>query len=415
MINFCRYLAFLVLFLSWKESLSSGKVESFLSCYNGAYEVKLPPFNTCAGFRDCEEGSYCINGIKTPCPAGFYGDRSRLNTSECGGLCPAGFYCPIGTVRSTSFPCGGSNVYCPLGSQEPIPVPVGYYGLDINGTESLSTLATRVAIEICPLGHYCADGIKYSCPPGTYGNRIGLSNVSCSGSCVEGFYCPERSVSPFEIDCGASPVVYCPPASGRPNRTALGYYALRTNISMTYASGFVYQKPCPLGSYCVDGVRYLCPAGRYGLKIRETNASCTGGCLGGYYCPPGSTLSNEIQCDGTNIYCPPGSGSPRNVTLGYYTVSLDQYTGPPFQDFYTRLVQLYGDNVFQGYAFTNQTICEPGFYCLADGKPSSPFTSIFHSLIPRNKTTLPTRSIWFNLWSEYKSLLWCLRARLLLP
>jgi hypothetical protein len=347
----------------------SGVTDGFNGCYSGAYQVAIPPFNDCAGFRDCEPGYYCINGKKTICPSGYYGDRPRLNSTTCSDRCPAGFFCPLGTTNAFSFPCGNSTVYCPIGSSVPAFAPNGFYTVDSDGREISDTVKTRSGIIQCPIGYYCVDGIKTICPAGRFGNSLGLSDANCTGICPEGFYCPAGSANPFELSCGDTPNYYCPEGSGRPNKTSLGYYAIQSNSSKLYGSSYVAQVPCPLGSYCIEGVRYLCPAGRYGLKVREYNSSCTGPCRGGYYCPEGSIISTQIQCDGTNIYCPESSALPINVTLGYYTAAFDRQSSEPapFQDFYAKLIFPSGGNEFQGYAYTSQNLCEPGFYCLSDG------------------------------------------------
>jgi hypothetical protein len=366
-----RLLVFVCFFL-FNNLVLSGVTNDFISCYNGAYQVKLPPFNSCSGYRDCEPGYYCLNGVKKPCPAGTFGGSSRLNTTACSGLCPAGFYCPEGIINPISFPCGNSNVYCPVGSASPLAVPIGYYSLDVNNSESAETRSIRSSVVICPIGYYCHNGIKLICPAGRFGNSEGLSNADCSGICPEGYFCPAGTVSPLEFTCGEDPVQYCPEGSGRPNQTSLGYYAVQSEMSKLYGNGYIAQRRCPLGSYCKKGVRSDCPAGRYGLKWQEYNESCTGPCHGGYYCPPGSTSSSQIQCQGTHIYCPAESALPTKVTLGYYTTTYDSGAteAAPFQDFYSTLVQPTSGNLLEGVAYTKQTICEPGYYCLSDGKKS---------------------------------------------
>lgn len=38
--------------------------------------------------------------------------------------------------------------------------------------------------------YFCLAGIKYACPPGTFGWSSGLSTPQCSGPCAPGYYCP---------------------------------------------------------------------------------------------------------------------------------------------------------------------------------------------------------------------------------
>lgn len=61
------------------------------------------------------------------CPGGTIGDITYLETPTCNGLCPEGYYCPIGS--SKGIPCGSKegNEYCPQGSNTPLIAPVGYY------------------------------------------------------------------------------------------------------------------------------------------------------------------------------------------------------------------------------------------------------------------------------------------------
>ena len=52
---------------------------------------------------DCTLGSYCVGGIKTLCPAGTLGNAVGLDSPECNGLCPRGFWCGVGATQSQ--PC----------------------------------------------------------------------------------------------------------------------------------------------------------------------------------------------------------------------------------------------------------------------------------------------------------------------
>ena len=76
---------------------------------------------------------------------------------------------------------------------------------------------------------------------------------------------------------------------------------------------------CTPGYYCKDGVRHLCPAGRYGSEHGETNAECSGKSQAGYFAPPGSTSPTEYACGAPNLFCPSASSTPVPVDKGYYT------------------------------------------------------------------------------------------------
>ena len=68
-------------------------------------------------------------------------------------------------------------------------VSKGYYTV---GGEKF-TNKTRFAQKPCDKGHYCEGGRKIRCPAGRYGATMQLSNISCSGECDAGYYCPTFS------------------------------------------------------------------------------------------------------------------------------------------------------------------------------------------------------------------------------
>lgn len=368
MLYFASIISFLVCVNGRTDLLNS--VEPTNSCYNGAYRVKVPPFDECSGFRKCEVGHYCVDGVKTPCPAGYFGNAGSLNSSLCSGLCPSGFYCPVGTSSPVSFHCGSSNLYCPEGSKYPTIVSTGYFTFDSQGSEDLISANSRSAQKICPRGYFCTAGLKQPCPGGTYGSIEGLGTSACSGVCPEGWYCPAGSTQPYQYSCisglGAAGertgTQYCPEGSTRPTPTAEGYYTVSSHVE--HGGGFGAQVICPRGSYCQEGLRHLCPAGRYGVHIREINASCTGPCTAGYYCPEGSISDKQIQCPDAASYCPASSSLPVPVSAGHYTFGHEPSN-------YTFDVANFGGNFFSETARTNQTICEPGYYCLSDGNTLS--------------------------------------------
>lgn len=64
-----------------------------------------------------------------------------------------------------------------------------------------------------------------------------------------------------------------------------------------------------------------CAAGRYGASAGLTSAACTGLCREGYYCPAGSTSSQEFLCGHASVYCPEGSPRPIPAAAGRFTLS----------------------------------------------------------------------------------------------
>lgn len=106
----------------------------------------------------------------------------------------------------------------------------------------------------------------------------------------------------------------------------------------------IKEEKCPVGSFCMGGVQYLCPEGYYGDKELETSNECSGRCKPGYYCPIGSTSPTQMECGGPNVICPERSTIPRYVRAGYYSNEED----PPNTK-------------------TSEVLCPPGFYCPGDG------------------------------------------------
>jgi hypothetical protein len=80
----------------------------------------------------CPPGSYCQEGIASPCPRGRYASRHGTISSSCEGDCSPGYYCLEGSNSSKQHPCGNYSVYCPRGSSEPLSVHNGFY-CDLTG------------------------------------------------------------------------------------------------------------------------------------------------------------------------------------------------------------------------------------------------------------------------------------------
>ena len=78
--------------------------------------------------------------------------------------------------------------------------------------------------------------------------------------------------------------------------------------------------PAPAGYFSPDGATLsVCPGGTFGATAGLSSASCSGQCLPGYYCPPGSTSSTQLPCGGPTVYCPSGSAAPLACPNGSYT------------------------------------------------------------------------------------------------
>lgn len=290
-----------------------------------------------------------------PCPGGTFGNATALNSAKCSGLCPRGFYCPSGTINGLSNRCGNSSTYCPAGSAIPIKIPSGYFGVG-------STSSTFDSIQQCPKGFYCEDGIKHICPGGTFGNLNGLSSSSCSGSCPMSYYCPPGTAEPRSFPCSRSERFFCPEMSSSPRLVTIGFYA----VNYSSGGGYGSEEHCPAGSYCIDGKRFLCLAGTFGSSLRSTKPQCDGTCREGYFCPPGSVQSRQVACGNASHYCPEGSGQPFVVSKGYYTVGSNE-------EAHYHIPNLVENHQMQ--TRSREVQCEPGHYCLEDGRCLSPLAA----------------------------------------
>ncbi|POM78126.1 Hypothetical protein PHPALM_4382 [Phytophthora palmivora] len=311
----------------------------------------------------CERGYYCRDGVRSPCPAGYYGDGNLETRSTCSGVCSSGFYCPLASWNSTARVCGDANVFCPSGSAVPLPVWSGYYSVRLlpfgadrllvanagsekysvssTGEEAPKNEAIRDGQRICEPGTYCIDGKKYLCPVGRYGDQSGETSPLCAGLCSRGYRCPEGSSSSTQLECGGSNFV-CGSGSPAPQLVHPGYYSIGPTATTRF-----FQQPCELGSFCIDGVKYPCPAGTFGATSGLSTAACSGKCAPGYYCPPSSISRTQNECGSSSVYCPEGTGKePRFVSSGYYSV----LTSGMVDD---------GRNATQN----DMKICPKGFYC----------------------------------------------------
>ena len=97
--------------------------------------------------------------------------------------CLAGYYCAgLATINPT--PCG-SGVYCPTGSNRPLPCPLGTFSSDVQ-------LSNQTQCAPCPAGSYCSD--------------IGISEPS--GNCTAGYYCKGLTTTATPINLATGDI--CP-------------------------------------------------------------------------------------------------------------------------------------------------------------------------------------------------------------
>ena len=331
--------------------------------------------------KKCPKGHYCPAGTKKqyPCPAGTYSPfeniASKAECTDCDpgkyctggkdvpdGDCNAGFVCPkkspvaiSSSVYSKSANTPGlcpAGYYCEVGTAFPKPCPIGTYrsstgGVDINAC--ISCPAGRYCDELamispgkpCAAGHLCTGGATHARPldPATEGGKL----------CSKGRYCPAGTT--MEMEClpgtfenreGSSQCQTCP----------AGYYC---------TSGLDEPMPCDEGNYCPKGSTggLTCPDGTFGRTGRnklENPDQCTpciagrycnggkdaGPCIAGYYCDVGASKPNQISrlCP-TGHYCLQGAELPTRCDPGKFNMDVGAKDSSYCKD------------------------CTPGYYCIA--------------------------------------------------
>lgn len=196
---------------------------------------------------------------------------------------------------------------CYTASSLPVTVSPGFYS--VGGSN-----ATRVHQLVCEPGYFCADGVKYQCPEGTFGATSGLRDASCSGMCAAGYYCPSYpglpSVRATQLECGSS-TVYCPVGTGnKPTAVQRGFYTVGAGDGSGDAKNTTRtaQQLCPKGFYCRRGIVIRCPDGTYGDSEGLSDPYCNGWCPAGYACPTG-TADYQLGA------CPPGTYATKGSTV----------------------------------------------------------------------------------------------------
>lgn len=205
----------------------------------------------------CPSGTYCQDGVQSPCPSGRYGAVAGLSSAMCSGMCSVGYFCPPNSTSATQVECGWdqrvpSAVYCPPASGEPTQAALGEY------TSGGTSQATRGTALPCPSGSFCVSGSAHWCPPGRFGCADRLSDPGCNGPCTAGFYCPLGASSSQALACGVSDrnpsaaSVFCPEGASAPMAVGPGNYS--TGSTMGTPHRRTGQEVCPAGSFCLLGL-----------------------------------------------------------------------------------------------------------------------------------------------------------------
>ena len=408
-------------------SAPSGTCEKGYYCISKA-TVPNPTDGTTGNL--CPEGYYCPDGLaKTPCAIGTYNENQgsdevgdclacppgKMCTTE--GLtypttnCAAGKYCAVGTA---AVDCSAGYA-CPEGSVAPILCLAGTYQ-DSTGQANCLTCPAGYYCNFdngitvkknCPVGYYCPAGTgnyeSFPCAKGSFGASTNLqASTECtactetkyclnkglsavSGSCSDGFLCPEGSILPNNPDNYCPSNYYC--IAGVKTSCPTTQYTYSGVLGADKASncmdcvagkmcpsGSTNQISCPEGYYCNHGIQTICEQGRY----CPTGSFLSTKCYYGYYapnagmaaclaCPAGSSCfsfgSTSYSSCPTNLVCEEASVRALPCDYGYYPVNNVCVQCPA------------GKWCYKSSTNNIQGDCDDGFQCYLGASSPTPFYS----------------------------------------
>ena len=251
----------------------------------------------CAQHHYCPEGHIYDNfneqGI--PCPPGTFKAEGGLHSPSQCEPCPVGQYCPAGRpenqdIRPIDCPEGTYRIQ--TGAMSLKDCILSSIGKTADAATGLSADATTN----CPAGHYCppgtVEGSAPKCPPGTWSDIEGLEWEYECKPCPAGNFCEEEGMTTDGTLCPAG--YYCPERSitGTKHRCVDGTYRSTTGAqcqdSRIVAACTESCDNCPPGKYCDDSI----PADGSDPGIITPRD-----CPAGHYCLAGTKYFNQYPCD----------------------------------------------------------------------------------------------------------------------
>lgn len=214
----------------------------------------------------CTNGNYCRGGvIAGPCIAGYFCENSLTAISvpnPSNFLCDLNNYCPEGTaIPGDVVACGANFFSSEKGgktSEDCFDCEPGY-------------LCSTTAVEPCPVGNYCPDGVTTTpCPIWHYSNIEKLFMVEMCQVCPAGYKCDATGISDYEAyPCAA------------------GHYCVPNSDNTVHD---------PTNS--IDPEK-MCPPGYYLASPGADNVNDCKICPKGYYCDQ-TSLTAPIRCSDGN-------------------------------------------------------------------------------------------------------------------
>eukprot|EP00961_Rhodomonas_salina_P158597 2134728-Rhodomonas_salina.1 len=352
-------------------------------CCNGKYGDF-----TVAGCETCPENHYC------PCEMNSEGGgiQDLYEPYEC-----ANGHSVAGSRSKTDCECNentyqvapGNCQYCPDGTTfvaESGKIPsIDSCRCTLAGSFLQLGTGDIFACVACPENHWCADGIKHTCPLGSSGDSVGaLSVFACD--CGPGTYLhvPGGTGDPQCLACRKN--FYCPSGSTSETMCPVNTHTLTMNAAdqsacicddgLFHLGGDTdeeYCTECPPNTYCQGGVQYTCPADSSTLgnarSKTEDACTCTNGyfrqqmdgvticteCSQGKYCTLGSNVESACFDDATTRYAGASSVDECKCDVGMYR----QHTGLHFT-----CVECPQHSTTEAVGATrfNQCICNAGYH-----------------------------------------------------
>jgi hypothetical protein len=313
---------------------------------------------------------------QTKCPAGKYGiGEGGISSADC-NACPPGYVCREGTDDFQKYPCPTGN-YCPASTSKPTQCPTGTYNPKTNAMSSAFCITCpagyyciieTTAPTICPAGSYCPSGTAAStdnkCPAGTYsGTKTGSRLLSDCLPCTIGHYCDEGTATPTPAAAGYY-IPYMSAASINAAKKCPPGYPCAGTGNYDY-KGFI----CDAGYYCPSGTTVSnenpCPAGTYSDRTDLWDPSQCTTCPSAFYCIAASKLADLVTCP-QGYYCPVGTESATHYPCPTGTFGLS--AGLKADTECSNCTA--GGSCGSGSSST--TTCDPGFYCPAGTTTSTP-------------------------------------------
>jgi len=235
-------------------------------------QTQCPQGYTC---QTCKKGTYSVRvGVFyvncLPCPPGLYCDTD--GSASPTGQCEAGYYCLSGSTTATPSGTNGNicpnNHYCPKGTGNPIPCPIGSKNNQQTGLKSENECQPPFdqcplghSCAVCPMGHFCANEQQPTkCPSGTYNDRLKATKMSDCMPCLAGHYCRETGlVRPSGLCWGGC---YCEAGTKVPEKICpIGTYCPAGSASAITCprnfycpvAGSTFARPCPFGTSSFPG------------------------------------------------------------------------------------------------------------------------------------------------------------------